>query len=630
MRKNLILFFALLLTINVFSQWSTKTMDWDNKKREYLMYVPKHYDASKKLAVVFALHPKGGKSRWIYGYGIAKTAEKYNNAIVISPQALSASVLWYNLGPCWNSGVGAFGYHVNSKVKDFDWMMAILDKCIADYNVDESRVYATGFSMGGYMCNRLAIQSNGRIKKIASDAGTVGNFIKFNPTTPVSVLHIHGTNDNTVQYKNNNTGMDAEKLVEKWVEHNSCGREPVKTVYPDKGDNITFERYDYPSGRSNAKVSFIKAIGGTHSWYRAANNDINYNEVIWDFFFGDEPADEDLVQTANLPKSVRLKKEYNFTLEYAAKESREIALSMWKGQTKLAKNVVKVKAGRGTANFKLKVSNGISNGDVCALKAEIRPQNSASAKAFDRKQTKVKIDNLAVPYGSIVWLKSSSNNAYVSTEKDHTNKPLEVDKTKLGLYEKYEIIDAGNGFIALKSLANGKYVCADKSLNSKTPPVVATKDQIDAWEKFKWVSNKPNTCVLMANVNRKFIKINPNKDGKPLEASANVQNQAEVFKWGETTKSVKVLTEIPSQISMNLFPNPASAVLNIELSMNNDEKVVMLAFNSLGQKVFSKNYGVLTSGKHHTTLNIENYESGLYTFVYVVGNSKHTKRVFIK
>ncbi|MCG8699600.1 MAG: hypothetical protein MI922_16215, partial [Bacteroidales bacterium] len=430
---------ALLLSLQVFSQWTHETMEWDNQTREYEFYVPPHYNGTQKLAVIFILHQVNGVSEWVFKNGFAEIAEN-KNVILISPQALPANppIPFLKFKSCWNSGAGALHHRVNEHVQDLEFLMAILDKCIAEYNVDESKIYSTGFSMGGFMSNRLAIETNGRIKKIASASGTIGHFTKFKPTTPVSVLHFHGMSDIVVFYQNNIFGTDAVKMVDQWVKHNKCNSTPLKMVYPDRGDAQTYERFDYINGTEGAQVSFIKVKKGGHHWYHGPNNDINYNEIVWDFFFGDE-------------------------------------------------NYVP-----GTA-----------------------------------------------PLGKTIWMQSMTNNKYVTSDQKGTH-PLIANKKAVKYWQKFDIVDAGNEYVAILAHSNGRFVTVEDASGKQPSSLLSRSTGVAKQEKFKWVRISDDSFVLKSVATSKFVKLNTSSRKKYLEATALTKEDAEVFRFGFINKSAEV------------------------------------------------------------------------------------------
>lgn len=104
--------------------------------------------------------------------------------------------------------------------------------------------------------------------------------------------------------------------------------------------------------------------------------------------------------------------------------------------------------------------------------------------------------------GTTVSLQAS-NGLFVCSEIRDSNAPLEADRSSAVTWETFEIVDAGDGFIAFKAY-NGKYVCADK--NYTGTPLLANRTAIGAWEKFTWVDHGDGTASIQANVNGKYWK----------------------------------------------------------------------------------------------------------------------------
>ena len=298
-------FFTLLtliiavVTLNAQAGQTNKTMQFGGVERQYIEYIPANVQSP--APVLFVLHGLGDDmSNMFNATGFKQIADQHG-WIVITPQALEASVMGYSMGTAWNSGIHASLYgmdlNINEDVDDSGFIMAILDDLIANSNADANNVFVTGFSMGGFMSNRLAIEHGDRIKAIASVSGTVGNVVQGNtPTGHVSAMHIHGTADGTVGYENADfnlsvtsvsVGLGAEATVEYWRSYNQCSATPTTYNYPDNmNDNLTFERYEYTGGTNGTRTVFIKVNGGDHTWYYTPNNDIDYTTEIYNFFAG--------------------------------------------------------------------------------------------------------------------------------------------------------------------------------------------------------------------------------------------------------------------------------------------------------------------------------------------------------
>jgi polyhydroxybutyrate depolymerase len=282
MKKIAILLLFTTLSFCLNAQYTTRNFTFDNMNRQYLLYVPPIYDGTEAVPFVIALHGLGDNMNNFKGINFKSIADTANFIFAI-PQALVDSV--FSGSTAWNSGAGAFGITLNANVDDVGFLNALIDTVSAAYNIDQQRIYATGFSMGGFMSNRLACELNNRIAAIASVSGTIGNGLTCQPSRAIPVAHFHGTADGTVGYTNNTFGNDAEALVKFWAEHDNCDTLNVITdSLPDTAnDGKKIIHYTYADGSYNTEVEFFKVIGGQHEWLSAAN-DISYSYEIWKFF----------------------------------------------------------------------------------------------------------------------------------------------------------------------------------------------------------------------------------------------------------------------------------------------------------------------------------------------------------
>ena len=62
----------------------------------------------------------------------------------------------------------------------------------------------------------------------------------------------------------------------------------------------------------------------------------------------------------------------------------------------------------------------------------------------------------AAPIGQTVWLKAAATGGFVSADINRgAFAPLVADRTTVGTFEQFQVVDGGGGFIALKSVGTG-------------------------------------------------------------------------------------------------------------------------------------------------------------------------------
>ncbi|RYD70371.1 MAG: hypothetical protein EOP84_26805 [Verrucomicrobiaceae bacterium] len=138
------------------------------------------------------------------------------------------------------------------------------------------------------------------------------------------------------------------------------------------------------------------------------------------------------------------------------------------------------------------------------------------------------------PIGQTIAFWSSASGKYVTTDLNNSNLALAQWATTVGTWERYQVVDAGSGLIALKSLNNGYFLSADLTRADKGLRAAYQNAAIGAWEKFQWVDAGNGEFGLKSNANNFFVSANMN-EGQMLQAGWATTIQGwEKFGWHST------------------------------------------------------------------------------------------------
>mgnify|MGYP002856327474 CR=1 FL=1 len=280
MKRNLTYALSLLVMLMLGSSVTAQvqTFQWQNVDRQYIVQAPSSID--RPLPIVFFLHGLGDNVTNVNNSFNLSFLAEYYNWVFVAPQALSAGY-----GTMWNAGL------MNSSTDDSGFLMALLDTLCTQYPIDQDSVFFTGFSMGGFMTHRMAIEHGDRINACAPVSGLITSSVSNEiAAAPVRMLHIHGTSDNVVgyngysQYFNMSLGLGVDAILDYWKIVNGFNSNVMVDTLPDlKDDGLLFVRYKYDC---DTELEHLKVIGGTHDWYVSGQNDVGYMEYIHDFFVG--------------------------------------------------------------------------------------------------------------------------------------------------------------------------------------------------------------------------------------------------------------------------------------------------------------------------------------------------------
>lgn len=268
----------------------TDSIESGGLTRYYTVYTPAAYDGSEPVPVVLNLHGYGSAAFQQIFYGEFRPIADTANFLLVLPDGTNDLIGWQHWNTFTPSGTG---------VDDAAFISDLLDTLIAEYNIDENRIYSTGMSNGGFMSYELACQLSGRIAAVASVTGSIDEdrFGSCDPSHPMPVMEIHGTNDLTVPYMGGGAFgfVPIPDVIDYWVGFNNTDPEPELIDIPDTnpGDGSTVEHYIYSGGDNGVSVEHFKVIDGGHTWpgtiflipeAGSTNKDINASAEIWRFF----------------------------------------------------------------------------------------------------------------------------------------------------------------------------------------------------------------------------------------------------------------------------------------------------------------------------------------------------------
>ena len=198
--------------------------------REYRLVVPKSVDLQNPAPLVFAFHGMLIDSKdFMPKYTRLNDAAEKHKFILVYPAAIGA--IW--------------GLTPKKAASDLDFFDALLEKLVADFKIDQNRIYVLGMSNGGYFAHLVGKERSKKIAAVASHSGALGlqTLLGINAERKFPVLIIHGDHD------------------------------PIISV-----DFARENRNKYRKEGHEAK--YVELAGVGHSW--GTPSDIN--DTIWTFF----------------------------------------------------------------------------------------------------------------------------------------------------------------------------------------------------------------------------------------------------------------------------------------------------------------------------------------------------------
>jgi polyhydroxybutyrate depolymerase len=234
-----------------------ETITVGDRERRYKVVAPRDVDDDEQLPTVMVLHGLGVSAEGISRAGDWRHAVERERFLAVFPQGEANS---WNMGPCClpASLVG---------IDDDSFLEDLVEVLRSRSDVDEDRLFLTGFSNGALMVYDFACNHPGTFAAIAPMAGS--NLTRCTPQEPTSLLHQHSDPDNVVPYDGGASfgqliaGADFPDVpgsVARWAQDSGCDPEPEQTEDED------VQRFAWRGCPDGVSVELVRVPDKGHVW----------------------------------------------------------------------------------------------------------------------------------------------------------------------------------------------------------------------------------------------------------------------------------------------------------------------------------------------------------------------------
>lgn len=258
MKTHFGILLSLVMLVSVPGAMAQGTMTWtvDGVTRTALVFAPKPTAAGFRVPLVFAFHGHGGNMQFAAQGMHLQTL--WPEAIIVYPQGLNtpSPVDPQGQHPGWQVEAGQAGLN-DRDLKFFDAMLADLR---TKFPVDDSRIYATGFSNGATFSYLLWAERGKTLAALGICAGRL--WPTEHLTQPRAIVVIAGQADPIVPFAAQQQTIETDRQVDSATgSGQACG--PLCTLYPSAGHTPVVTRihpggHVYPPWAPPAIVEFFK------------------------------------------------------------------------------------------------------------------------------------------------------------------------------------------------------------------------------------------------------------------------------------------------------------------------------------------------------------------------------------
>jgi polyhydroxybutyrate depolymerase len=275
-------------------------LSFEGKARLAHVYVPQ--EPIESLPMVLVLHGAGGDSlkaaqqtRWCDYAEREKFIAVFPNGLPIDS---SRKTSFLRNPQVWNSGVERGDFY-SPDTNDVGYIDSLLNALIATYSINEQTIFAAGFSNGGGMTWRLALELSSRFAAVAPVCSYVSVLQPWFQVRPVSAIVINCLDDPFIPL-NGGPVKDiwsrveiirpsVVNAVESYAAMLKCELESEENI----SDQVTLRTYSSKTEKSRVEFYTIANAGhvypgGPHLLSERIagkpTDAMNATEVIWRFF----------------------------------------------------------------------------------------------------------------------------------------------------------------------------------------------------------------------------------------------------------------------------------------------------------------------------------------------------------
>ena len=256
----------------------THAIEFGGTTREYVLHTPTGYDPAQSYPLMIVYHGHGGEgSNMIQKTGFNDVSDTHG-FLVAYPSAVNGD------------------WQPDGTNNDIEFTQAVVSDIQNRYSVNSAKIYATGFSEGAGMSQRVACRLATQFAGIGSVAHGIHQDVAdtCDPALPITVVTFHGTADESY-WGGTKTGgavlLSASSTAQFFADKNSCVNPPQSEEFPDRlsdGTNVTDTKEWWSSCADGTSVTFYTITNGEHHWPGGVNDpttvsslDLDASEVTW-------------------------------------------------------------------------------------------------------------------------------------------------------------------------------------------------------------------------------------------------------------------------------------------------------------------------------------------------------------
>ncbi len=270
------------------------TLTLEGKEREFYVHVPTSYDEQEDLPMVIMLHGTSGNGLKFYNISGWKEVGEKENILTVFPSSWKHCVIQdgeVKTTTKWHIYPGGFEYCEGEvPLDDIGFLNAVIDEMVTKFKIDQKRIYLAGFSNGGKMASRCAVEMSDRLAAVVMASGVEFENGIHSPKMEIPLGIQIGTIE---KFDNPMDIMDFDSLIQQPSEYHldmllasarktfGYSDEYVKTGNPN---NILVATYKSISNPDNLEMKFMMINKLKHMYPNGTKHPFMAAEEHWKWF----------------------------------------------------------------------------------------------------------------------------------------------------------------------------------------------------------------------------------------------------------------------------------------------------------------------------------------------------------
>ena len=276
-------------------------IEHDGLERCWEKHVPENLDPGVPVPLIVDVHGYSSTSSTHMDLSGFNEIANTEGAIIVYPNGVPGKNLPTDPdeNQAWNAG-WCCAHASRDNIDDVGFITRVIEMTIEQENINSSRIYASGWSNGCAMVQRLAME----MSHVFAAVGCMSHYLitdYVDDYSPIPIMEVHGFLDNVVLYETsllslpwaedmwtNPESVDTGAIenMHEWASYNQC-TDSMKTF--ETNEFFTIQGFD--ECENDAIVRLMTIFAAQHNPYANNNADgslgtqglVQTSEHVWDF-----------------------------------------------------------------------------------------------------------------------------------------------------------------------------------------------------------------------------------------------------------------------------------------------------------------------------------------------------------